>query len=38
MIVARQFLEECYKLCDSEIRKPLVSAYHDKAVFSIRST
>jgi nuclear RNA export factor len=37
MSVARQFLGEYYRIYDSDNKEPLVSAYHDNAVFSIGS-
>jgi nuclear RNA export factor len=37
MPIVRQFLEQYYQLYDSDNREPLVSAYHNDAMFSITS-
>jgi hypothetical protein len=38
MTVARQFLGEYCRIYDCDNRETLVSAYHDNAMFSVRST
>jgi nuclear RNA export factor len=37
MTMVRQFLQQYYQLYDSDNREPLVSAYHNNAMFSITS-